>query len=71
MNLKIPKLIEFQKTFISSKDSILLQWVSYEAPQKILKLHNIDNDTFLNDYFNISKRNVPITGFILHFIRSC
>ena len=26
---------------------------------------------FLNDYFNISKRSAPITGFILHFIRSC
>jgi len=50
MTLKIPNLIKSQTTFISSKESILLQWVSYEAPQKILQLHNIDNKTFLNDY---------------------
>ena len=50
MSLKIPNLIKYQSTFISSKQSILLQWISYEAPQKILKLHSIDNDTFLNDY---------------------
>jgi len=50
MILIIPNLIKFQTTFISSKESILLQWVSYEAPQEILKLHNIDNNIFLNDY---------------------
>jgi len=50
MTLKISNLIKSQTTFISSKESILLQWVSYEAPQKILQLHNIDNKKFLNDY---------------------
>ena len=50
MTLKIQNLIKSQTTFISSKDSILKQWLSYEAPQKILQLHNIDNNTFLNDY---------------------
>jgi PAS domain S-box-containing protein len=47
---KIPNLIETQQIFIDAKDSILLQWVSYEAPQKILKLHNIDNEIFLDTY---------------------
>jgi len=50
MTLKISNLIKSQTTFIFYKNSILSQWVSYEAPQKILQLHNIDNDTFLNDY---------------------
>jgi len=50
MPLKIKNLIKSQNVFISSKESILLQWVSYEAPQKILQLHEIDNQTFLNNY---------------------
>ena len=50
MSLEIENLIKYQLVFISKKDSILSQWVSYEAPQKILQLHNIDNKTFLNDY---------------------
>ena len=50
MNLKIPQLINSLDTFVGSKEKILLQWVSYETPQKILKLHKIDNDIFLNDY---------------------
>lgn len=50
MELKIPQLIKYQYTFIKSKDKILQQWVSYETPQEILKLHNINNEKFLNDY---------------------
>jgi len=50
MYLKIPHLIKTQNIFIDSKDTILLQWVSYDTPQKILKLHDIDNTVFLNDY---------------------
>jgi len=50
MKLKIINLIKSQNTFISSKESILLQWISYEAPQKILQLHDIDNEIFLNEY---------------------
>jgi PAS domain S-box-containing protein len=50
MERKVPYLVETQDIFISSKESILLQWVSYESPQKILKLHNIDKTKFLNDY---------------------
>ncbi len=50
MYLQIPTLIKQQHVFINSKESILLQWLSYEAPQKILQLHDIDNKKFLNDY---------------------
>jgi PAS domain S-box-containing protein len=48
--LIIPKLIETQKVFIASKEIILHQWVSYDTPQKILKLHDINDEKFLNDY---------------------
>jgi hypothetical protein len=50
MDNKVPNLIKLQDNFISSKDSILSQWISYETPKKIFKLHNIDNKKFLNDY---------------------
>jgi len=50
MSLNIPSLTQAQDVFIESKDIILLQWVSYDSPQKILKLHNINNEKFLNDY---------------------
>ena len=47
---KIPNLIKTQEMFINSKDVILEQWVSYDTPQEILKLHDIDNEKFLKDY---------------------
>ncbi len=50
MKNKIPNLIKAHDTFIASKEAILLQWVSYELPQKILKLHKIDKDNFLDEY---------------------
>lgn len=50
MKPKIPHLIDSLDIFVASKHSILSQWVSYEAPQKILQTHNIDNEIFLNDY---------------------
>jgi len=50
MEIKIPNLIKTQDVFINSKDSILTQWVSYDTPQKILQLHDINNEKFLNDY---------------------
>lgn len=50
MEKKIPHLVKTRKIFVSLKESILLQWVSYESPQKILELHNIDKKQFLDDY---------------------
>ncbi|QOY55288.1 response regulator [Candidatus Sulfurimonas marisnigri] len=46
----LPNLIKTQDVFIMAKDNILSQWISYETPQKILQLHNINNNKFLNDY---------------------
>ena len=50
MEKKIPNLVKHQYVLISSKNTILSQWMSYESPQKILKLHDIDIEKFLNDY---------------------
>ena len=50
MKYKIPNLIKSQDIFIASKETIILQWLSYEMPQKILELHNIDKKDFLNEY---------------------
>ena len=50
MNMIIPQLVNSLDTFVESKDKILLQWVAYEIPQKILKSHDINNEKFLNDY---------------------
>jgi len=46
----IPNLISVQDIFIDAKESILVQWVSYESPNQILKLHNIDEKFFLDKY---------------------
>lgn len=50
MKMKLKHLTKNQALFVESKEKILLQWTSYEAPQKILKLYNINNTKFLNDY---------------------
>jgi signal transduction histidine kinase/CheY-like chemotaxis protein len=47
---KIPTLIHEQKTFLASKKEILQQWVSYDSPKEILKLHKIDEEYFLQKY---------------------
>ncbi len=47
---KIPTLIASQQLFINSKEQILQQWVSYNSPRKILELHTIDEDYFLEKY---------------------
>ncbi|QOY51337.1 hybrid sensor histidine kinase/response regulator [Candidatus Sulfurimonas baltica] len=50
MKKTLPNLIRTQDIFMASKDNILSQWISYETPQKILQLHNINNEKFLTDY---------------------
>ena len=46
----IPHLTEVADKFIDAKETILVQWVSYESPNQILKLHNIDEKFFLDKY---------------------
>lgn len=50
MEKKVPCLVNKQDIFIASKEFILLQWISYESPQRILNLHDIDTQKFLDDY---------------------
>jgi hypothetical protein len=50
MEKKVPILVKNKNIFIENKEAILLQWISYESPQKILKIHNIDKKQFLDDY---------------------
>jgi len=50
MKEKTPTLIEQQKRFKDSKAVILKQWVSYDSPKGILKLHGIDEKFFLEKY---------------------
>ncbi len=46
----IQTLIKHQKYFIDAKDTILKQWVSYDSPKEILKLHEIDEKYFIDKY---------------------
>ncbi|MCD6190385.1 MAG: response regulator [Sulfurimonas sp.] len=46
----IPHLTEVADKFIDAKETILVQWVSYESPNQILKLHKIDEKFFLDKY---------------------
>ena len=50
MQEKVPSLTATKDIFISSKDIILSQWLSYKSPQQILKLHDIDKEFFLQEY---------------------
>ena len=50
MEEKIPSLIASQTLFIDSKEHILKQWLSYNAPRKILELHKIEQEYFLEKY---------------------
>jgi len=50
MHENIPTLIKQQELFIESKNIILKQWVSYDSPKEILKLHEIDETYFIEKY---------------------
>ena len=50
MKSVIPNLIAVQDIFTDAKETILVQWISYESPNQILKLHNIDEKFFLDKY---------------------
>ena len=46
----VPTLIVVQELLKSSKEKILSQWLSYEVPQEILKVHKIDKNYFQINY---------------------
>ena len=50
MEKKVPNLVKNAAALKASKDIILAQWLSYESPRKILKQHDIDIKTFVDDY---------------------
>lgn len=50
MQEKVPTLIAMQDIFISSKSTILSQWVNYKSPSEILALHKIDKEYFIEKY---------------------
>ena len=46
----LPNLIKNQDIIKEAKNKILINWISSESPRKILKLHNVDPDIFIEDY---------------------
>jgi signal transduction histidine kinase/DNA-binding response OmpR family regulator len=46
----IPTLIQNKERFEAAKETILKQWVSYDSPKKILVLHEIDEEYFIQKY---------------------
>ncbi len=50
MTEKVPNLIASKDEFIASKKLILTQWVNYHSPREILKLHEIDENFFIEKY---------------------
>ena len=50
MKEKVPNLIKHKDSFVVSKTIILLQWVNYHAPKEILKIHEIDQNYFIEKY---------------------
>ncbi len=50
MKKKIPNLVNNLDILRASKDIILKQWISYDSPQRILSLHDIDTKKFVDDY---------------------
>lgn len=52
MKSQVPNLTKTQDIFINNKNNILSQWLSYDSPQKILNLHDIDKNYFLLEYAN-------------------
>ena len=50
METKIPHLTASEDIFIAHKEQILQQWISYDAPKQILKLHEIDEEYFVQKY---------------------
>jgi len=50
MKEKLSNLVRTQRYYIQAKEEILLNWVKYDSPKKILKLLNIKPQKFIDDY---------------------
>ena len=50
MKETVANLIKHQNIFITSKDKILSNWITYQTPKEILKLHNIQAQYFIENY---------------------
>jgi len=50
MNKLIQQLHKTHNIFVGAKQDILHQWVSYTSPKKILALHEIDENEFIEKY---------------------
>lgn len=48
----VPALVKNKYIFILNKRAILNQWLSYKSPREILKLHDINIDSFIDKYAN-------------------
>ena len=83
MHAKVPVLVSVKDVFLESKDTILKQWVSYKSPKSILKLHDIDEEYFLEkyasgvfDYFmgviagDVGIGNCPVMQELLSYLKN-
>ena len=52
MKEKLSNLVKNQKYYIEAKEKILLDWMAYDSPKKILQLHGIKPQTFIDNYAN-------------------
>lgn len=50
MEKELQNLVKNQNVLVDSKESVLLSWTSYDSLQKLLKLHDIDKNLFLEEY---------------------
>jgi len=50
MYKKVPNLFKVMDVFTSSKETILIQWISYPSTKEILKNHQITENIFITKY---------------------
>lgn len=52
MKVKTRHLRLVRPLLLEAKEDVLTKWLSYKAPKKILRIHEIDVEVFTNDYAN-------------------
>ncbi len=50
MEKELLNLVKNKSVLIESKNNVLLRWISYNSLQKLLRLHDIDKNLFLEEY---------------------
>lgn len=50
MEKELQNLVKNKNVLIESKESVLLSWTSYDSLQRLLQLHDIDKNLFLEEY---------------------